>query len=183
MQILDILSRWTHVGTAIVIVGGSVFLRFVVMPAAAELPDDEHNAFRERILSRWRKLTGMGIGLFLLSGFYNYLVVAMPAHKGDGLYSALLGVKMILAFVVFFLASALTGRSAKFEPLRQNAAKWLLVTILLAATIVAISGFLKTRVAVTTSSTLLLPAAETHNLNTLQSHKSVYCLPSVNIQT
>jgi uncharacterized membrane protein len=164
MQFLDILSRWTHVGTAIVIVGGSVFLRFVVMPTAAELPDDEHQMFRERILARWRKFTGAGIGLFLLSGFYNYLVVAMPYHKGDKLYSALLGIKMLLAFIVFFLASALAGRSAKFEPLRQNAAKWLAITILLAAVIIGISGFLKFRPPITKGSALPSPAEGLNHL-------------------
>lgn len=175
MQFLDILSRWTHVGTAIVIVGGSVFLRFVVMPTAAELPDDEHQKFRERILARWRKFTGAGIGLFLLSGFYNYLMVSMPNHKGDKLYSALLGVKMLLAFIVFFLASALTGRSAKFEPLRKNAAKWLAITILLAAVIIGISGFLKFRPPTSKGSALSPP---TEGLNHLVSAQVKVRIPT-----
>ncbi len=145
MEILDLLSRWIHIGTAIVVLGGSVFLRFVLMPAAVGLPDDEHQALRERLMGRWRKFVGIGIGLFLLSGFYNYLVVAMPKHQGDKLYHPLIGTKILLAFVVFFLASALTGRSAAFEGIRKNSKKWLLITILLAATIVVISGVLKFR--------------------------------------
>ena len=45
MDVISIISRWTHVGTAIVLVGGICFLRFVLAPAAAFLaeggnPDD-----------------------------------------------------------------------------------------------------------------------------------------------
>jgi uncharacterized membrane protein len=139
---VDILSRWVHVGTAIVIVGGSVFMRYVLMPAADPLPDDIHNDLRGRVIGTWRRFVRIGIGLFLLSGFYNYMR-AIPAHKGDGLYHGLIGGKILLAFAVFFLASALTGQSAAFEGLRRQRKKWLAVTILLAAIVVALGGVAK----------------------------------------
>jgi uncharacterized membrane protein len=140
---LNVLSRWIHVGTAIVVLGGSVFMRFVLMPAAAQLPDAEHDALRQRVMGRWKKFVMTGIALFLISGFYNYIVVAIPQHKGDKLYHPLIGTKILLAFAVFFLASALTGRSAAFEGIRKHNKKWLLITIILAAIVVAISGVLK----------------------------------------
>ena len=143
LRALDILSRWVHIGTAIVVLGGSVFMRFILMPAAAELPDAEHEALRERVMARWKRFVMIGIGLFLVSGFYNYLVVALPNHKGDKLYHPLIGTKILLALGVFFLASALTGRAAAFEGIRKNSKKWLLVMIALAAAVVAISGVLK----------------------------------------
>jgi uncharacterized membrane protein len=145
MQLLDVLSRIVHVGTAVVLVGGSVVLRFVLMPAAAGLPEAEHQALRERLMARWRRFVGAGIGLFLLSGFWNYLAVTAPLHKGDRLYHPLVGTKILLALAVFFLASALSGRSPAFEGLRRSARTWLAVTIVLAGAIVAISGFLKVR--------------------------------------
>ncbi len=140
---LNVLSRWIHVGTAIVVVGGSFFLRYVLMPAAEGLPATEHDALRERLMGRWRKVVGIGIGLFLLSGFYNYVAVGIPGHKGNGLYHGLIGTKILLAFAIFFLASALSGRSAAFEGIRRNRGRWLAVTLLLAAIIIGISGFAK----------------------------------------
>ncbi len=140
---LDVLFRILHVGIAVVIVGGTCFMRFILMPAAEELPEAEHTALRERIMGRWRKIVGMGIGLLLASGLYNYIIVMIPKHRGQGLYHGLIGTKMILAFVVFFLASALTGRAAAFEGIRKNSKKWLLITVLLSLTIVAISGYVK----------------------------------------
>ena len=141
---VDVLSRFLHVATAITVLGGSIFMRFALQPAALGLPEAEHAALRERIMARWRKIVGIGIGVFLLTGFYNY-IRAMPVHKGDGLYHALMGTKILLSFAVFFLASALVGRSRTFDRLRANSRTWLAVTILLAAIVVAIAGFLKVR--------------------------------------
>lgn len=143
MDWIAIISRWTHVGTAIVLVGGTVFLRFVYTPAAAQLPEDERVSLTSLILSAWKKFIHIGILLFLVSGFYNYLVVALPSHKGDKLYHPLIGTKILLALGMFFIASALVGRSAKFESMRRNAKFWQTVILLLAAIIVGISGFAK----------------------------------------
>src|SRR5690606_2849601 len=142
---LSVVSRWTHIGSAIVILGGSIFLRFVVMPAAASLPEDEHLALRGRIMARWKRFVHAGIALFLLSGFYNYFQ-AMPLHKGQPLYHALIGTKILLALAVFLLASGLVGKSRLFEPLRKAAPRWLLITITLATLIVGISGYVKVAV-------------------------------------
>src|SRR5262245_49411182 len=140
---LDVLSRWVHVGTAIVVLGGSFFLRVVLMPAAAALPEAEHAALRGRLMTTWRRVVSLGITLFLLSGLYNYLAVAVPRHRGDGLYHALMGTKILLALVVFFLASALVGRSKTFEGIRRSNRRCLAVAVSLGFVIVAISGYLK----------------------------------------
>jgi len=140
--LLALLSRWVHIGTAIVVIGGSVFMRFVLMPAAEQLPDNEHEALRERVLGRWKRFVHLGVLLFLLSGGYNY-ILAVRIHKGQSLYHALVGTKIILALIVFFLASAIVGRSPTFENLRKNMKRWVLVVILLATVIVGISGFVK----------------------------------------
>jgi hypothetical protein len=82
--------------------------------------------------------------LLLISGFYNYFK-AMPNHKGDGLYHALIGTKIILAFVVFFFASVLVGRSKGTQKFRDNSGKWMAVVLVLSALIVAMSGAAKVR--------------------------------------
>jgi uncharacterized membrane protein len=145
-DLVPLLSRWIHVGTSIVLVGGTVFMRFVLAPAAsASLSDAEHAALRERVVGTWKRFVHIGILLFLLSGFYNYLVVARPKHDGDALYHALMGTKILLALVVFFFASALVGRSQGLQKIREKRNTWLIVLILLSAVIVGIAGFLKVR--------------------------------------
>jgi len=141
------LTRVLHVGTAIVVVGGTFFIRFVLFPAAKQnLPDDLHARLRGGVMGVWKRIVHAGIALFLLTGAINYYrVFAEGTHKGDPVYHAVLGTKIILALVVFFIASALVGRSAAFEGMRRNAPKWMLVNLILAALIGAGSGFLRVR--------------------------------------
>jgi uncharacterized membrane protein len=137
-ELIAVLSRWIHVGTAIVLLGGSIFQRFVLMPAAQPLPEAEHDQLRQRIMGRWKKIVMAGIALLLITGFYNYLSV-----KHEPRYHMFMGIKILLAFGVFFLASALTGRSAGLAGIRRNARLWLGVLIALASATVAIGGYLK----------------------------------------
>src|ERR1700727_1835574 len=95
--LLAVLFRWIHVGSAIVVLGGSVFLRFVLMPAADKLPEETHRTLRADLVRIWKRFVHAGIALFLISGFYNYALVTIPEHRGDGLYHALMGIKIIIA--------------------------------------------------------------------------------------
>jgi uncharacterized membrane protein len=158
LLIVNILSRWVHVMTAIVLLGGAIYVRWVLMPAAAELPPEEHDALRARLKQRWKKIVMLGITLLLVTGFYNF-IVAIPAHKGQAVYHALMGIKILLAFAVFFIASVLVGRSAKFEPWRQNPKKWLGLLILLAAIVVGLGSVLKVSVSAKGSTVMVPPAA------------------------
>ncbi|WP_168566612.1 hypothetical protein [Crateriforma spongiae] len=144
MEILDVISRITHVGTAIVLIGGSAFTALVLMPAASQIPDESHQALRAAVADRWKRFVHAGILLFLISGFYNY-IRAIEDHRGDGIYHALIGTKMLLAFVVMFLAAALVGRSAALQKLRQQRGRTLTIMLTLAAVVVAIGGYAKVR--------------------------------------
>ena len=142
--ILDVISRIVHVLTAITLIGGSVFMAFVLGPAANALGDEAHDKLREQVIPRWKKFVHGGIALFLISGLYNYMVM-IPKHKGDGLYHGLVVTKMILALGIFFIGSALVGRSKSFEGMRAQRPKWLKILVLLAVIVVGISGFVKVR--------------------------------------
>ena len=119
-------------------------MAFVLLPTAQQLDSEQHDRLRQAINGRWKRFIHLGILLFLVTGFYNYFR-QMPNHKGDGLYHALVGTKILLALGVFFIASALVGRSRAFDRMRANRATWLTTIVLLAAIIVAISGFVKVR--------------------------------------
>jgi uncharacterized membrane protein len=138
-QLVEVLSRWIHVGAAIVLLGGSTFIRFILLPEAERLPTEQHDQLRQGILVRWKRFVMAGITLLLVTGFYNYL----SRESFPPRYHMLMGIKILLALGVFFLGSALTGRSAGLAAIRQNARTWLLVLIVLATLVVAIAGYLK----------------------------------------
>ena len=88
--------------------------------------------------------------MLLLSGIVNFYFVLksdrLDLAENKSLYHSLMGSKIILAMVVFFLASALTGRAKGLQGLRQKAGFWLGVNLALAAVIIAIAGYLKVAV-------------------------------------
>ena len=136
--ILGIVSRWLHIGSAIVLLGGTICMRFVVGPVLK----DQSQELKEAVRGRWKRFVHAAIAGLLLSGVYNY-VKAFPLHKGDGLWHAMVDTKIIFALGVFFIASVLVGRSKGTQKFRDNAAKWTTIAILLGLMIVAMSGIAK----------------------------------------
>jgi uncharacterized membrane protein len=143
-EILRLVMRWLHVIAAIVAVGGSTFLRLVLMPVAGKvLADEEHERLRQPLMRRWKIFVHTSIFLFLVSGFYNYLVVTLPEHSGQPLYHMGMGIKILLAVVVIVLAIGLTSRFGWSAALRAKPARWLGVLLLCAYLIVLIAGALR----------------------------------------
>lgn len=144
-DVINVLSRWVHIGTVIVLIGGMAFQRFVLLPSAAELPDAEHDRLRTAVMGRWKKFVHIGIGLLLLTGFYNYLGAPTPAAPPISwkLYHPLVGTKILIALVLFAMSSGMVGRSRAFAGLRANPKRTLTIMLTLAAVIVGISGVLK----------------------------------------
>lgn len=144
--------RWAHVLAAIVAMGGLVFARFALLPAL----DAEEPATRDRIHDairrRWLPWVIGAITLLLASGLANFILFnARVKEEGwaDGAwmrqtsYHALFGVKFLLALAVFYFASALVGRGAGTQWIRNARGRWLSVTLALALGIVLLSGWMR----------------------------------------
>jgi hypothetical protein len=124
---------------------------FVLHPAVSVLAEDQRASLRAAMLKRWKFVVHGAVLLFIISGFYNYLVVMAPQHKKDGLYHALMGIKIMLGFGIFFIAELMVGRTKLADKIRQQLPKFLSINLSMALAIVLISGFLKTRGPVTKS--------------------------------
>src|SRR5271170_1780221 len=120
--ILPFVMRWIHIVSATLAIGVPFFVRFVLTPAAGKvLTDEQHQRLRETINARWKHVVYLLIALFIISGLYTFLVpvringVLVSSRWRDfppddkRLYHMLFGIKMIAAFGIFFLASALAG--------------------------------------------------------------------------
>lgn len=144
VEILPLLMRWAHILSAVILVGGAFFMRFVLAPVAnATLDPTIHETLRDNIRARWKKFVFVFIALFLVSGFYNYLMVTRFEHDGEPVYHMLFGIKFLLALVVFALASFLTGRTSIAKKMQANNGFWMGMLVLLAILTVAIGGYMK----------------------------------------
>ena len=143
---IALVSRWLHILAAITAVGGTIFIRMALVPSLGVLPDQAKKDLHEAVRGRWAKFVMAAIGFLLLSGLYN--IGMIEAHKKVAvdermLYRAVFTIKFMLALAIFFVASALVGRSAAFEKIRKNARFWLSFNLVLAIVLVCISGFLR----------------------------------------
>lgn len=120
---LALASRVAHTVCAATMLGGLVYLRLVLAPAA---PADSREAtlFAGR-RSNWAAIVGLCTGLLLLSGFYNFFVF-MGAYKNlPALYHPLFGVKFLLALGVMAIMALVAGRTALAERMRGSLTSWL----------------------------------------------------------
>ncbi len=138
-----LLSRWIHIGAAIVALGGVVFLRFVLLPSASDVLDEERQGqLREAVRQRWARFVHACLALLILTGAVNFVILALPPKIHALPYHPIFGVKLLAALTIFFLASALAGRSPGFENIRRNSRKWLGLIVALGALILLLSGVL-----------------------------------------
>lgn len=145
-----VLLRWGHVLGAAIAVGGLFFARFAFLPAVESLDSDTATAVHERARRGWLPWVIGAITLLVATGTANFLLFNAQARNWSGgswmrdnHYHALFGVKVLLALVVFYLASGLAGRGAGTQWLRSNRRLWMSVTLLLAVVVVMLSGWMR----------------------------------------
>ncbi|HVX86730.1 MAG TPA: hypothetical protein VH253_18250 [Phycisphaerae bacterium] len=154
--ILPYVMRYVHIASAILMIGGPFFVWFAFMPAARRVLDEEsHRKLSEAVNGRWRHMVYLLITLFLISGLYTFLVpvrvngVLITSRWRDfgesdkRLYHMIFGFKMIAAFGIFFLASALAGRTKTFAGIRAKRKTFIAVLLLLAAGLLVCSTWLR----------------------------------------
>jgi uncharacterized membrane protein len=99
-EILTALMRWVHISSAVTLIGGIVYARFVMIPAEASLSPDARTALDDSAAAHFRPVVFAAMAGLVLSGLYNYL--SKPGHSVW--YHALFGVKILLVLHVFSVA-------------------------------------------------------------------------------
>ena len=153
MDPITLLLRWAHVLAAIAALGGLLFSRFALVPAAEELGSETADRLHAGIRRRWLPWVIGAITLLLASGLTNYILLmrrvkdAPELWGGDWMrqtgYHALFGVKFLLAMILFYLVSGLVGRGASTQWIRDARKQWLSVAVGLGVGVVLISGWMR----------------------------------------
>lgn len=127
-SVVDLLSRVFHTTCAATLLGGIVYLRFVLAPAMASGDDAETVCYAGRRRA-WSLCVGICTGLLLLSGFYNFLNIIGANEKLPSLYHAVFGIKFLLALVVFGVVALLAGKTPLAAKLQSRMKLWLNVAL------------------------------------------------------
>ncbi len=132
-EILAAVMRWLHITSMLSLLGGIIYARFVMIPAAAQLSPEARGTLEEGTARRFRGIVFAAMGGLVLSGLYNYML--KPGHSP--LYHALFGVKLLLAGHVLSAAIMATA------PHNSRRARQLFGAAMSGLVIVLISAYLK----------------------------------------
>ena len=143
VPLLPLLMRWTHILSAIMMLGGALFMRFVLKGALASIPEVERATLAAAVRKRWKIFVMALTTLLLISGFYNYLMVTRFEHQGEGTYHMLFGIKFLLSLAVFTLAMFLIGGSGVARKAQANDKLFLTVLAVMGVGVVLIAGYMK----------------------------------------
>jgi uncharacterized membrane protein len=141
----NVITRWLHVTCAVVGIGAFVFWRLVLMPALAAQEPGARQALAARLAPRLKTLVHSALGLLLLTGFYNYSV-AIPKVRTlayRSLYHPIIGTKILLALVLFGIATALLSSRSGSGNIGEERSGGLTLILVLAIIILFLSAILR----------------------------------------
>jgi hypothetical protein len=141
----NVITRWLHVTCAVVGIGAFFFWRLVLMPALAAQEPGARQALAAQLAPRLKTLIHSALGLLLLTGFYNYYV-AIPKVRTlvyRSLYHPIIGTKILLALVLFGIATALLSSRSGSGNIGEERSGRLTLILVLAVIILFLSAILR----------------------------------------
>jgi uncharacterized membrane protein len=139
---LLLASRVLHILGAIVLVGGLFYLRMVIAPTFSATSKPATDAWFGGRRAAWAKWVGIATLVLIVTGFFNYIEI-VNANDLVASYHMMVGIKILVALMLIFLASLLAGRSALADQLRERMKFWLGVCLLLGILVVILGSVLR----------------------------------------
>ena len=130
---LNVFMRWLHISSVVTLIGGMIFGRLVMIPAAGGLSAETRAALGERAAMAFKPLVGAAMAALLISGTYN--IVSNPGHTVK--YHILLGVKLFLVMHVFAAAWLVV------QPDNKRRARQMTGVVISGLCIIMISAYLR----------------------------------------
>jgi uncharacterized membrane protein len=104
MPALVILSRWLHVVSACLVVGGVFFIRLVLPRGLAILEPDLQTAVLLKTRRAFKMVIHSAILILLITGTFNTFMALRTYNLNPPLLHSLLGLHILLALIAFALA-------------------------------------------------------------------------------
>ena len=135
---IDLLPRFIHIFSAIVLLGGALYARHVLTPVLNVLPDDKRMQAAAGAQLRYRSVLFTFVALSLLSGIYNFLRVP-HSH----VYQIAFGIKML--FVLHIYATVILWATSPYGDVEMAGKKKrrTLSIVIAGAIVVLISAYLR----------------------------------------
>ena len=144
--IANAIIKWVHLSSAGVVVGGLLYLRFILLPALTALPEEQRAsvwkaAYRKSL--RWQMIA---FAVLILTGGHNISnalrsMGAAPPEKVS-LYWGIFWAKVVLVGTAFVLVHFLVISAPPFRRIQENYRTWLGALVVTTLLVVLLSGML-----------------------------------------
>ena len=139
---MDVLSRWIHVSSAAVAVGGLVYAYFVLLPSMQNLPTEHRKMFSEQVSKRLKPIALAAIILLSVSGLYNLLRTLQDGVNVS--YHIAFGFKFLLAAHVLAILHVVSRSPNGDGPNEAKKRRLLLGGIISGFLVFALGAYLRT---------------------------------------
>lgn len=136
--ILQIVMRVIHIVSAITAVGGLMFAMICVKPAVRVIEDTLRESVLEVLRKRFHKVLFFAIVGLVVSGAYNWVLLAGTYKAMGPIGNALIGTKVLLALIMFAVVWARASGIIKVDKVAQ------MINIHLAAIVIILAAVLRT---------------------------------------
>jgi uncharacterized membrane protein len=140
--LLLLTSRLLHILGAIFLLGGVFYLRTIIAPRLGAA-DGTVDSWFAGGRATWAKWVGITTLVLIATGLFNF-IVNVKTYQIATSYHMLVGLKILVALIVFFLAAVLAGRSGLADRLRANMKFWLSVCAIAGIVTVLIGSVMRT---------------------------------------
>ena len=137
------ISRWVHIASIVIAIGGAFALRYFVLPAANELDDSPRARFWESVRRSMFKVIVVAVVLIFVSGLINFFRALKIGATVPPTYHMIFGIKFLMAMGVFGIALGLVWPSRPANMFQRNRRLWLTMNIHMGLLIIALSAALK----------------------------------------
>src|SRR5207247_11158247 len=102
-------------------------------------------AVMDRVMQRFKRVIHSAIGLLLLTGVYNFIVVLPKVARLEyrSLYHPIIGTKILLALILFGIITMALSSSPASGNMQERRSGWVTVTVVLALVILLLSATLR----------------------------------------
>ena len=138
MEVLNVVMRVVHIGSAIGLLGGTLFALVAFIPASSTLEEGPRESILGIVSRRFYRIAHPAILLLLISGGYNFAIQLDAYREAGPLAHGLLGIKILLALVIFGIVFAQT-----FGVLKGRPGRWMMVNITLGTLIIILAAVVR----------------------------------------
>ena len=140
------INKFLHLSAAGIVVGGLVYLRFILIPSLRGVPEAERGTLLQAAYKKTLRWMSYSLLVLFLTGMDNIMrarkTLGVASEDLRGTYWAVFWTKMVLFILAFILVHLLMIGAPPFRRIQAAYRWWIGVLVVVSFIIIYLSGYL-----------------------------------------